>query len=234
MKRTRGITGLAGAAALAGASQAYAGVDTVTPPPNIVGNNPSNTSSTPTRRYIDLDTGTSSSTNFAGADLELAYRSFTTGTYVIQQSFVFSLSGQTASLAGMYGSYAYKLKSGDAIPGTNPFSQSATYLTMVVTHVNATDYGFWYLGDRGFIGFNFVDKNGTLDYGYIEIETDAYQSAANPGGLKFFSLAYDNTGAPITAGAVPEPSTLAALAFGGFGLAAAAMRKRRSAGGTEA
>lgn len=228
MKRTRTLKGLAGAAALAGASQAYGTVVTVTPPANITGNDPATGSSSPVRRYIDLDTGASSTSNFTGADLELAYRSFTSGSYVIQQSFVFSLSGQTASYAvsGQY--YAYKIGSGKTIPGAYTFGQSGTYLSHIATHVNSSDYGFWYLGQRGFVGFSFTDKNGQLDYGYVEVETDAYQSVANPGGLQFFSLAYDNSGGPITTGAVPEPSTLAALAFGGFGLAAGAMRKRRA------
>jgi hypothetical protein len=57
---------------------------------------------------------------------------------------------------------------------------------------------------------------------------DAFGSAVNPtGGVRFFSLAYENSGGSINAGAVPEPSTLAALAFGAVGLAAAALRRRK-------
>src|SRR4051812_18436626 len=103
--------GLAGAAALAAATQAYGTVVVVTPPPNIPGHDPAGTTSTtPTRIFIDLD---GNGTN----DLQIAYRSFTSGAYQIQQSFVFAISGQTAAAA--YGTqyYAYKLAGGVTIPG---------------------------------------------------------------------------------------------------------------------
>ena len=55
---------------------------------------------------------------------------------------------------------------------------------------------------------------------------DAFGSVVNPtGGVKFFSLDYENNGGSMLVGMVPEPSTLAALAFGGAGLAAAALRR---------
>lgn len=229
MKRKRLLTGLAGAAALAGASQTYGTVVVLTPPANIPGNDPTaNTDPTPTRVFIDLD---GNSTN----DLEIAYRSFNTMGYYIQQSFVLSFTGQTAAY-GPVGTqdqyYAYQLAGGDAIPGSNPFGQNMgmpPFLTHVATNVNGNNYGFWALGDRGFIGFSFRDANNQLDYGYIELETDAFMSAGDPGGIQFFSLAYETSGGPIAAGAVPEPSTLAALAFGGVGLAAAAFRRRQKA-----
>jgi len=217
------VTGFAGAAALAGATQAYSAIVVVTPPANIPGNDPATGTATPTRVFLDLD---GNGTN----DIQLAYRSFTSGAYVIQQSFVFSLTGQTASYylgGGQY--YAYKLGSAAVIPGASNFAQSASYLTHIATNVNGNDYGFWALGDRGFIGFSFLNASNQLDYGYIELETDVFTNAASPGGLRFFSVAYDNSGAPIAAGAVPEPSTLAALAFGGAGLAAAAFRRRKQA-----
>ncbi|MDQ2658873.1 MAG: PEP-CTERM sorting domain-containing protein [Verrucomicrobiota bacterium] len=220
MKKYGILKGLAGAAALAGASQAYGTIVSVTPPANIPGNDPATGSATPTRVFLDLD---GNGTN----DLQLAYRSFTTNGYAIQQSFVFSLSGQTASSAQGTQFYAYRITAGATIPGTFTFGQSATYLTQVATNVNGTEYGLWNLGDRGFIGFSFRDAANVLDYGYIEIETDPYVSPANPGGLRFFSAAYETSGAPIVAGAVPEPSTLASLALGGVGLAAAAFKRRK-------
>ena len=61
----------------------------------------------------------------------------------------------------------------------------------------------------------------------IELQTNAWTGAGTI-GVQFFSLAYENSGAPINAGAVPEPGTLAALAFGGVGLAAAAYRRRKN------
>jgi PEP-CTERM motif-containing protein len=222
------LTGLAGAAVLAGGSQAYGTIVVVNVPANIIGNDPAaTTDATPTRRFVDLDgNGTD--------DIQLAYRSFNAsgpgGTYYIQQSFVSSLSGQTAAY-GPVGSqdqfYAYELGAGDAIPGANNFGQHPTNLTHIVTYVNGNTYGLWQMGDRGFVGFRFTDLNGQVDYGYIELETDAFADAKNPGGLQFFRIAYEDSGKPIAAGAVPEPSSLAALAFGGAGLAAAALRRRK-------
>ena len=220
------LNGLAGAAAVAGATQGYAAIVSIPLPTNITGNNPANTSTTPVRRTIDIDgNGT--------ADLQLAYRSFTTGAYAIQQSFVYAYT--TGAVAGSAFSatafYAYELGLGTT-PAASSFGNAGTYLSHLATQVNANAYGFWYLGDKGYVAFSFLNtKTNQTNYGYIQLETDAYASAANPGGLRFFSAAYDNTGAQIAMGAaptvVPEPGTLAALAFGGLGLGAAAYRRRK-------
>jgi hypothetical protein len=215
--------GLAGAAALAGATQAYGTIVVVNLPANIAGNDPAAGSATPINRLIDVDgNGT--------MDLRISYRSFVTGGYVLQQSFVFSMTGQTAAY-GPVGAqdqyYAYRLAAGDAIPGTNQFAQNTSnFLTHIVTNVDGNEYGLWSLGDRGFVGFSFLNASNQLDFGYIELQTNAW---TGPGtiGVQFFSLAYETSGGPIVAGAVPEPSTLAALAFGGVGLAAAAYRRRK-------
>ena len=224
MRKKNILNGLAGAAALAGASQAYGTVVVRPTPANIVGHDPaSTTSSATTTRLIDVD---GNGTN----DLQIRYRSFTSGAYALQQMFVFSNTGQTAAYGPVGANsqyYAYDLAAGDAIPGANDFGQNATFLTQVVTNVNGSDYAIWLTGERAFIGFSFTNAASQLDYGYIEVEMDAFASAASPGGVKFFSLAYENSGGPINAGAVPEPTTLAALAFGGIGLAAAAFRRRK-------
>ena len=86
--------------------------------------------------------------------------------------------------------------------------------------------GQWELGNRGFAGFSFLNASNVLCFGYVELATNAWTGAGTI-GVQFFSLAYENSGAPIDAGAVPEPTTLAALAFGGAGLAAAALRRRK-------
>src|SRR3954467_13479842 len=131
VQRVRGsvlLKGLAGAAALAGATQAY-GAGVVRPvPANIAGKDPATTTSTATTtRLIDVD---GNGTN----DLQIRYRSFTTGAYVIQQSFVFSITGKTLAYTdGMGQYYAYRLANGDQIPGSFPLGQSTTYLTHVAT-----------------------------------------------------------------------------------------------------
>ncbi len=226
MKKNTVLKGLAGAATMAGATQGYGAVVAIPLPADLTGNNPTNTSTTPTRRTIDIDgNGT--------ADLQLAYRSFTTGAYVIQQSFVYAYTN--GAVAGYAASptafYAYELAAGTSTSGLT-FGTAGTYLSHIATHVNSSDYGFWYLGDKNYVAFSFLNtQTNQTDFGYVQVETDAYVSAANPGGLKFFSAAYDNTGAPIVIGAaptaVPEPGTLAALAFGGLGAGAIAYRRRK-------
>jgi hypothetical protein len=218
---------LAGAAALAGASQAYGTVVVRPVPANINGNNPTNTSSATITRNIDVD---GNGTN----DLQVRYRSFTTQGFQIQQSFTFSNTGQTAAY-GPVGSnsqfYAYQLGVGDAIPGSAAFGQNATFLTHLATSIDGSHYGLqsqWYLGQRGYLGFSFLNASNVLCFGYLELQTNAWTGAGTI-GVQFFSLAYENSGAPIAAGQVPEPSTLAALAFGGVGLAAAAYRRRKNA-----
>jgi hypothetical protein len=227
MRKNRLVKGLAGAAALAGASQAYGTVIVRPTPANIAGNNPTNTSSATITRNIDVD---GNGTN----DIQVRYRSFTVSGYQIQQSFAFSNTGQTAAY-GPVGSnsqfYCYMLGTGEAVPGANNFGQNATFLSHLATSINGSHYGLtsqWYLGQRGFLGFSFLNASNVLCYGFLELQTNAWTGAGSI-GVQFFGLAYENSGAPITTFQVPEPSTLAALAFGGVGLAAAAYRRRKKA-----
>ena len=221
MRKKSILTGLAGAAALAGASQSYGTVIVRPLPTNIAGIDPAAGTSATTNRIIDVDgNGTT--------DLRISYRSFTSGGFVLQQSFAFGLNGGQTACYGPVGTYAqyyaYEFQSGDLIdPGSYQFAQSATYLTQVMTNVDGYNYSIWYAGDRGFLGFSFM-ISGELHYGAIEFETDLW-TGAGTGGVKFFSLIYESdANTPIT---VPEPTTLAALAFGGAGLAAAALRRRK-------
>jgi hypothetical protein len=70
-------------------------------------------------------------------------------------------------------------------------------------------------GDRGFMAFRFEpDGGGTPMFGWADIERVDGSNGVLHG------WAYESTGAPITAGQVPEPSGLALLALGAAGLAA--------------
>ena len=84
--------------------------------------------------------------------------------------------------------------------------------------------GGWGMGTRGFFGFKFTSGANTY-YGWGEIVFDRPKHGTAGHGFKFTQLYYDNTGAPIRVGAIPEPSTcaLALLAAGGV----AAYRARR-------
>ena len=201
MRKNSLLKGLAGAAALAGASQSYGTIIVRPTPANIAGNNPTNTSSATVTRNIDVD---GNGTN----DIQVRYRSFTTGGYVIQQSFFFQILARrrrTARSDAQSQFYAYQLGAGDVIPGTYAFGQNATFLTHLATDINGTHYGLtgqWELGARGFAGFSFLNASNVLCFGYIELQTNAWTGAGTI-GVQFFGLAYDNSGAPITAGARP-------------------------------
>ncbi len=66
----------------------------------------------------------------------------------------------------------------------------------------------WIPGTTGYAGFEFDDGSG-VSYGWAELEFDA-------SGTTFTVLqwAYDDTGVPITAGTIPEPSTAILLGLG--------------------
>ena len=76
-------------------------------------------------------------------------------------------------------------------------------------------------GQTGYIGFRF-DPNGVAGvqtwYGWMRISVGSNVSPTSNGNV--IDWAYDNTGAGIQAGVVPEPSSIALLAMGAAGLLA--------------
>ena len=84
----------------------------------------------------------------------------------------------------------------------------------------------WAPSAFGFAGFQFETKGGKADYGWIQLEyTLGSDGLANQVTVE--DWAYDNTGAPITAGQTVSSSTvaMALLAAGAAGVAA--LRRRR-------
>ena len=108
-------------------------------------------------------------------DIQVTYRSFTTGGYVIQQSFIFSQNwpdGGVRPCRCLPQYYAYELGTADPIPGANPFGQNPTFLTHLATNIDGSHYGLagqWELGNRGFAGFSFLNASNVLCFGYIEL-----------------------------------------------------------------
>ena len=234
MKQTRVLKGLAGAAAMAGASQAYGALVSVDTPTDIVGAAPtaSSTITAANTRNIDL--------NGDGVrDVSIRFRDFTTTGGTVLQSFFYGGTSTSPGASVGYGisgqSYAFSLATGYTVGPNASFYQVAGYLGHIVTNYKGTNYGFTnYLGKAGVpetIGFRFTATGGQVDYGYLQLETDPYVSAANPGGIRFLKLAYENTGAAITvpAIAVPEPGSLVALAAGAATFAGIGLKRRRAA-----
>jgi hypothetical protein len=92
--------------------------------------------------------------------------------------------------------------------------------------VTATDFGgssnnfpIFTSGVEGYIGFSVVLADATLAYGWAEV---TLQNDNTPGVIH--SWAYDNAGAPVRVGAVPEPTQTLMIALS---LAASALRRRR-------
>jgi len=79
-----------------------------------------------------------------------------------------------------------------------------------------------------YIPFYFTDTtDSSTKYGYIALATSVTGSGASAQlNLEVFGYAYDNSGAKIAMGAVPEPSTVLSAALGILGSAAALRCKR--------
>jgi hypothetical protein len=97
--------------------------------------------------------------------------------------------------------------------------------------------GLWEAGQSGFAGIRLNTAHGQTDYGWIRLEWLA-DSHGDPVTLKD-DWAYDDSGAPIVAGAgaaIPEPSSLALslLAAGSAGVLAWRKRHRTAASASSA
>ena len=214
---------------MAGATQAYGAVVVVPNPGNIVGHSPDGGAFTSVG--IDL--------NGDGLrDLRILYSNTyqSGGTLLLGDIYVGNGLIAGAPVATVIGgqSYSFSLATGTSVGPGSSFYQKTPYSSHIVANYNGTALGLGNpTGTPITVGFEFQSSRtagAPFDYGYITLEVDPYVDDSNPGGIQFFKLAYDDSGAPITVGgnaAVPEPTSLAALAFGVVGLAGAALQRRR-------
>ena len=77
-----------------------------------------------------------------------------------------------------------------------------------------------------FLGVKF-DLSGASFFGWVGLEVEQHRLTA-----RVTAWAYEDTGAPIRAGEIPEPSPLALLAMGAAGIAALRRRTRVDANDT--
>ena len=145
-----------------------------------------------------------------------------------------SVGGASTASLQTVGNFASNLSKGSMI-GPNGGSRTPTDLASTsdigrYSHGSARGY---FVNTKGYLGFSFTDPNnsGQTDYGWARIVENSSLSQ-----LTIDGDAYDNTGSPIAAGAVPEPGSLGLLAGGAAALAAWRLRtakRKEAAGGDE-
>jgi hypothetical protein len=128
---------------------------------------------------------------------------------------------ETVISAG-YGSSRYlpPLGAGHVIPSGRPFHH---YGYIAGIYADSTPYQYGYLPPgHSYLGVR-VNLGGLWHYGWIAVDFNGYFS------LEAFAWGYETEpGVPIAAG-IPEPDTLAMLALGFVGVAAARRRSRQAA-----
>ena len=219
-------TGLAGAVALAGGSQAYGAVVSVAVPANITS---TNALGTPKTEFYDVN-GDGTPDFQLTCGVNTTYKAAYAGISGAYQAYnAFGFENKVVGYAGAYANYASRLAAGTVVGSSSAFVYGQ-YLTVLGSRFSGKNYGA--LRTQGFVGFEFEAADG-LHFGYINLKaTVSGSTAANLSAtLNFYSAAYESTpNTPITIpGAVPEPTSLAALAFGGAGLAGAAAYRRKKA-----
>lgn len=232
----KAIAGLAGAAAMAAGSEAYAQIIVRPPPPNLP--NAASPATNPATGNIPWDFDGDSVNDFG-----FQFRNPQSATQVKWQANIFNLvlNNGTDGYVGPYILYAVRLSAGAVIGGTAPAGYrmqastpipaqagswqpaagtAGTQVTLGSRYGNLLYGGFTNLAGteaRGFLGVRFL-IGGQMKYGWIDVGVRPATTAAGSGGIFFYGAAYESSGGPIAAGAIPEPGTLAMLALGAAGI----------------
>ena len=168
--------------------------------------------------YLNLETGVSGTTGaVAGYDFNpyLAYYGSQLGFYW----------GPTATRGAGVASSTTTGPYLD-LPTGSIISSASTYTSAIL---GTTGSPFLTDGTHT-LGFKFFNAAGTVDYGYLRLQTSSASGTGFPATI--LGWVYDNTpGAAVTVGsaAVPEPSTVAFLAIAGGAVGVRAWRRRKTA-----
>ena len=98
---------------------------------------------------------------------------------------------------------------------------ASTFIAAKSTFMNDATLGDWQGAGAGYMGVKFVEtgvNGGQPMFGWVQFSKNAGVPSGDPTGITIVDWAYDNSGAAISAGNIPEPSSLARLAVGAIGL----------------
>jgi hypothetical protein len=215
------LGGLAGAAMLAGGSQAYGDIVVVTPPDDL----PNLGEGTVNPGPGDFDPAPFDMNGDGTDDFGFNFRNIDSATFEWQANwFGIEAASGVVGYTGLFYDYADNLSAGTEIgpastffgEGGAPGTETQVFLGSEYFYAPYGGFGSIDSTVRGFIGVKF-EAAGETHYGWLDIE------AGEELGLIFYGAAYNSTpGEPIGAGEVPEPGSLALLALG----AAALLRRR--------
>jgi hypothetical protein len=228
MRKAKAVSrGLAGALAIGAGSSAYGAVVVTSVPSNLV------PAALPQTADLVADWDINGD---SVPDFEFRFRQPQTAVDWQARVFPLSTGSFTFGTVGFTSTffYAWRFNAGDSIGPVPPAGAvpvgAAGSEAILGSRYGSTDYGqFLPPNSRGFLGLEFTVGANTF-FGYIQVQVNRSPGAGQP-GFQFISAAYENTpNTAITAGAVPEPGTLALLAFGAAGVVALQRRRKQPKG----
>ena len=159
--------------------------------------------------YVDVDGASSSPTQASGWDIDAFFGG---------EAFGNSANFQPVRLTTSVSSSIVSLNLGDLVDSSDIYATAAAGSS---NHIGINP-GQFASGVTGYLGFSLIDNNvaGPF-YGWMRVNLS---NTGQPGQI--IDWTYENSGAGITVGAIPEPSSLAILALGASLLAFG--RRRRA------
>ena len=221
-------TGLAGAIAIAGGTNAYGAIVSVPVPADLT-----NTAGSTTTTAVNWDVNSDGVFDFT---FQNRYPNTAAGNYGVVWQLNMNPFLNTQATNGVIGyqgafvRYASALTLGTPIVAGSAAFSTATQVTL------GSRYSYGPSGVFNYGGFAAAVPPGTQRYAGFRFNVGGQsyngwiQLSVNAGILDFTNAAYENVaGATINAGAVPEPGTMALLAIGAVGVVGAVAKRRRSA-----
>jgi len=158
--------------------------------------------------YVDVDAASSSPTQASGWDIDAFF-----GGEAFGNSANFQPVRQSVSIS----SAIVRLNLGDLVDSSDIYATAAAGSS---THIGINPDQFA-SGVTGYLGFSLIDNSAIGPfYGWMRVN---FSNTGDTGTI--IDWAYDNTGAGITVGTIPEPASCALFGIGAVGLV---FRRRKS------